>query len=196
MFNYSAKSDEELLVEARGKECEGLESTIERKKRKMEERTEEVRGKGLHGQFFRQTDDVASDKTWLWLLQGHMKKETEGLLMAAENQSLRTNAVKAKIDRSQNDSLCRMCRQKEETVSHLLCECPKLAQKEYKQRHDGVAKALHWDLCKQCGIGTCDKWYEHSPDSVEENENYKLLWDFPIQTDRKLDHNRPDIDCG
>ena len=76
-----------------------------------------------------------------------------------------------------------MCQQKKETVSPLLCECPKLAQKVYKQRHDGVAKALHWDLCKQCD--TFDKWYKHAPDSVEENENYKLLLDFPIQTDRK-----------
>ena len=40
--------------------------------------------------------------------------------MAAQIQSLRTNAVKAKIDRSQKDSLCRMCRQKDETVNHLL----------------------------------------------------------------------------
>ena len=92
--------------------------------------------------------------------------------MAAQSQVLKPNAVKEKIDRSQNDSLCR---QKEEIVTHLFCECPNLAQKKYKQRHDGVAKALHWDLCKQCGIGTCDKLYEHAPDSVEENENYKLL---------------------
>ena len=30
--------------------------------------------------------------------------------MATENQSIRTNLVKAKIDKSQGDSLCRMCR--------------------------------------------------------------------------------------
>ena len=112
----------------------------------MVSRAEEVRGKELHGQFFRQTDEVASNNTWVWLQQGHLKKETEGLLMAAQSQSLRTNAVKAKIDKSQTDSLCRMCRQKDETVNHLLSECQKLAQKEYKERHDGVARALHWDL--------------------------------------------------
>ena len=53
--------------------------------------------------------------------------------------------IKAKIDNSQNDSLCRMCLQKDEAVSHLSSERPKLAQKEYKQRHDGA------DLCKQHG---------------------------------------------
>ena len=63
--------------------------------------------------------------------------------MAAQSQSLRTNAIKAKTDNSQNDSLCRMCLQKDETISHL--SWPKLAQKEYKQRHEGA------DLCKQHG---------------------------------------------
>lgn len=93
----------------------------------------------------RQTDEVASYKTWVWVRQGHLKKETEGLLMAAQSHSPRTNAVKDKIDNSQNDSLCRMCLQKHETVSHLSSECPKLVQKEYKQRYDGA------DLCKQHG---------------------------------------------
>ena len=59
--------------------------------------------------------------------------------MAAQSQSLRTNAIKAKIDNSQNDYLCRMSLQK------MSSEWPKLAQKEYKQRHDGA------DLCKQHG---------------------------------------------
>ena len=116
--------------------------------------------------------------------------------MAAQTQSLRTNTIKAKIDRSQKDSLCRMCRQKDETVNHLLGECPKLAQKEYRRRHDGVAEAyinLHWDLCGQYEFERSDKWYEHSPENVEDNEKCKLLWDFLIQTDKKLDHNRPDI---
>ena len=28
--------------------------------------------------------------------------------------------------------------------------------------------------------------YEHSPKSVEENQEVKLLWDFTIQTDREI----------
>ena len=88
LLNYIARSEEEPLVAARGKECEGLKSTNELKKEKMVSRVEEVRGKELHGQFFRQADEVASDNTWVWLQQGHLKKETEGLLMAAQSQSL------------------------------------------------------------------------------------------------------------
>ena len=36
-------------------------------------------------------------------------------------------------------------------------------------------------------------WYEHEPESVVENENFKLLWDFTIQCDYIIESRRPDI---
>ena len=38
-----------------------------------------------------------------------------------------------------------------------------------------------------------DKWYEHEPESVLENEDYKILWDFSIQTDHVIQAQRPDL---
>ena len=38
-----------------------------------------------------------------------------------------------------------------------------------------------------------DKWYEHAPDSVSENDEVKLLWDVNIQCDHVIDARRPDI---
>ena len=41
-----------------------------------------------------------------------------------------------------------------------------------------------------------EKSYEHSIDQdkkVLENEGVKLLWDFSIQTEGKINHNKPDI---
>ena len=79
-------------------------------------------------------------------------------------------------------------------TDHRKILCAVCADRKMRQlRHDGVAKALHWDLCGQYEFERNDKWYEHSPENVEDNEKCKLLWDFSIQTDRKLDHNRPDI---
>ena len=48
-------------------------------------------------------------------------------------------------------------------------------------------------MCKEYGVECSDKWHEHSPKSVEENEEVKLLWDFTIQTDREIHHRGPDI---
>ena len=38
-----------------------------------------------------------------------------------------------------------------------------------------------------------DKWYEHEPESVLENENYKILRDFSIQTDHVIEAWRRDL---
>ena len=81
----------------------------------------------------------------------------------------------------------------DETVQHILCSCPKFAQTECKKRHDVVGRVIHGELCKEYRVECSDKWYEHSPKSVEENEEVNLLWDFTIQTDRKNHHRRPDI---
>ena len=53
--------------------------------------------------------------------------------MAAQNQSIRTNLVKAKIDKSQGDSLCSVCRKVYESIDHIVCGCCTLAQKEYEK---------------------------------------------------------------
>ena len=82
----------------------------------------EVKEKQLHRQFFREMEGVANDKTWRWLEKCHLKKSTEGLSMAAQSLSLRTNATKAKKDKTQKDSLCRLCKKKDETVNHILSE--------------------------------------------------------------------------
>ena len=38
-----------------------------------------------------------------------------------------------------------------------------------------------------------DKWYEHEAESVLENEDHKILWDFSIQTDHVIEAWRPDL---
>ena len=60
----------------------------------------------------------------------------------AQDQALRTNAIKAKIDNQAVSSKRRLCKSAEESVSHKVCESSALAQRDYKGRQDGVAKAL------------------------------------------------------
>ena len=44
-------------------------------------------------------------------------------------------------------------------------------------------KIVHWKLARKCNFEAGDKWYEHEPESVLENEDYKILWDFSILND-------------
>ena len=78
-----------------------------------------------------------------------MKRETGSLRVAAQNQSIRTNLVKAKIDKSQGDPLCRVCRKGDESIDHIASGCSKRAQKEYKRRHDNLRKIIHWKLARK-----------------------------------------------
>ena len=63
----------------------------------------------LHGQFLRQTDEEAGKERWLWHRSTGIKRETESLIMATQEQAIRTNVIKAEIDKTQEESKCRMC---------------------------------------------------------------------------------------
>ena len=56
-----------------------------------------------------------------------------------------------------------------------------------------MARILHWKLCEKWGFERAERWYEHKPEFVLENDECKMLWDFPIQTDKKMKHNKSDI---
>ena len=120
---------------------------------------------------------------------------TEALLCAAQEQAIRTIYVKHYIDKTSESPLCsyRLCGKKCESVQHLICGSEKLAQKEYKRRHDNVAKKVHWDFCKKNGLEHTEKWYEHVQEGVVENEEIKVLWDINVQCDNVIEARRLDI---
>ena len=60
-----------------------------------------------------------------------LKRETESLLIAAKNNAIRTN-VKAKIDKTQQNSRCWLYNDRTETINHIISEGSKLAQKEQR----------------------------------------------------------------
>ena len=72
--------------------------------------------------------------------------------MAAQNQSIRSNLGKAKIDKSQGDSLCRVCRTVDESIDYIVVGCSDLTQKEYKRRHDNLGKIVHWKIARKCNL--------------------------------------------
>ena len=145
------------------------------RKRTSKSRMGEWQSKPMHGQFLRQTKNLSSNDTWQWLQRGELKKETEGMIMAAQDQALRTRYIQRAIDGTNISPKCRKCNQKDETINHIASECPALAQNQYKKRHDTVARAVSWNLCKKYQMPRSNNCYEHQPQPVTENENAKLL---------------------
>ena len=136
---------------------------------------------------------MSHQKTWTWLRKGNFKRQTESLQIAAQDNAIRTNHIKARIDKTQQNSKCRLCGERDETINHIISECSKLAQKEYKARHDWFGKVIHWEMCKKFQFDYTNKWYMHNPAPVLKNDTHKLLWDFNIQTDQLITARRPDL---
>ena len=73
-----------------------------------------------------------------------------------------------------------MCKTRDETVTHIISECSKLAKTDYKALHDRVASAVHMSIMETHGLPHTKSWHDHRADKVVENEDVKVLWDFNI----------------
>ena len=73
------------------------ESKLEFKNRKEKEKLSAWKEKKLHGQFAKDTDDITTKESFNWLCNGKLKRETESLILAAQEQALNSNFVKARI---------------------------------------------------------------------------------------------------
>ena len=94
---------------------------------------------------------------------------------------------------TQQYSKCWLCGDRDETINHIMSEWGKLAQKDYKTRHDWVGKVILWELCKKKKFDHTTKCYVRKPGFVLENETHKNLWDFKIETDHLISARQPDL---
>ena len=138
--------------------------------------------------------NVDQDKSHRWLKAAGLKAETEGFIIAAQDQSLPTRWYQHNILKKPDvDPKCRLCGLFDETIDHLVSGCPELAKTEYTYRCMCAAAHIHRKICKEFGIEVKERWYEHEPKTVTENENVTILWDMPFHTDRTIAANMPDI---
>ena len=116
--DYIGKHERGLITASRNNTDNTIDNrmTVTRKQ-KWEE-------KQLYGRFKRLIY-IPHDKTWAWLI--NLKRETESLLIAAHNNVLWTNYIKVRIDKTQQNSKCGLCGDRDETINHIISECSKLA---------------------------------------------------------------------
>ncbi|CAG9834848.1 unnamed protein product [Diabrotica balteata] len=156
-------------------------------------------GKPLHGQHPNEVsqhhvDNIASN---YWLTSGKMFPETKGSLPAIQDQVIPTkNYLKyiVKDPQVQNDK-CRSGCQAQEIIQHLTGGCQAFAATEYKEWHDSVGKILRQKIAIKLGLLQTNHLpcYQYVPESILENDNYKLYWNRTVLTDQTVAHNRPDL---
>ena len=80
-----------------------------------------------------QSEDQRNDETWTWLKEGKLKRETESLIVAAQDQATRTNYVKATIDRTHRPILKNVQTKQRDHQPYCMC-VPKTGTKGIYQR--------------------------------------------------------------
>ena len=130
-----------------------LKTEVQKETRKMKdsiaEKTKEGRhGKKIHGQLWRNWDEklVDIEQSYRWLKSGDIGGETEGTIVAAQDQAISKNYFKNKILKQEIESKCQLCEQHEETIEHLTSGCPILSKNEYVMRHYKVCTHLHYSI--------------------------------------------------
>ena len=142
--------------------------------------TDQWRGKALHGQWPKLMDELRAD-SFRWLQNAYLKPVIESLLVAAQDRALHTNWLGFHMMRNIDSDLCRRC-----------------LQSIYLNCHNAVALAVHWSLCAQYGFLRSEhvQWWQHQLQPVLDNNEYKLLYDCHIFTDRRITARRPDMVCA
>ena len=104
----------------------------------------------FHSDYMQLIIIISLEKTGTWLRNGNLKRETESLPIETQNNAIRTNHIKARIDKKQKKkkktktkNKCRLCADRDETINNIIRECSNLPQKDYKTRHDKLANAIH-----------------------------------------------------
>ncbi len=113
----------------------------------------------MHGKYPKGIKDAEVDqvKTNIWPKTHGVKAGTEGLIIAAQDQSLATRSYHHPIINDVIDPQCRICGKHEESVDYIVSGCSELAKAEYMQRHNKAAAYLHWKICREYKIKTADK---------------------------------------
>ena len=102
LADYKGKHERGLITATRN----NTENTIDNamtitRKQKWEE-------KQLYGRFKWLINNISHDKTWTWLRKGNFKTETQYLLIAVQDNAIRTNHIKTRIDKTQHNRKCRL----------------------------------------------------------------------------------------
>ena len=105
-------------------------------------------GKQLYGRFKRLINNISHIKTCTWLRKGNFKRNKISPNSSAK-QHHKNQSYQGEDSIYQQNSKCRLHDDIDETINHIISECRKLTQKEYKTRYDWVGKVIHWEMCKK-----------------------------------------------
>ena len=168
------------------------EVTSDTVKAQLKRHLEMWKGKPLRGYLptkiekDKEIDDIATAEWMNTSLSSHVEDYTATL----QEQEIATQATIKRRTKDGNLPLkCRLCEDKDETVFHVLCSCPKLSTNLYTTaRHDHVGEVLLNEIIK-------DQQHQRTknPPPISMTPTREIWWNKLITTTSRVKHNRPDI---
>ena len=131
---------------------------------------------------------VDMKETYRWLKSSNLPAATEGLVVAAQDQALRTCYYEHNILHQDVSPTCLLCSVGLETVDHIVTGYSALSPMNYIDRHNQVASIIHRDILRFQSI-----WYRHYPDRLVAMDDITVMWDTAIPTAGESGANLPDI---
>jgi hypothetical protein len=146
--------------------------------------------KVLAGRVLHSADNIDLRASFNWLREGKLSSIAVRNVIAAQEGCLITRSHPCCVSSSGNLN-CRACGIATETIEHVLTGCSKWLPTLYIDRHDSVARCLHYRICIKYELAP--QHYSQSVGPVKENDRVKLYWNQPVQTKTIIRHNKPDI---
>lgn len=152
-------------------------------------RNKKWKGLVLAGRVLRATDSIDMEKSFAWLRAGKLSANAVRNVIAAQEGCLLVRMHPAFA--SSGKTICRACGKTAETVEHVVSSCSKWLTTIYIDRHDSVARNIHYRICEKFNLKP--PHYSQRVENIMENDQIKLYWGQPVQTKAIVRHNKPDI---
>lgn len=152
----------------------------------------------MHGLYYRSLEEhgLSTKLTFSFLRSAGLRSETEGFIVACQDGVHNTLLYRSHVlGMEVPDVNCRACHKSPESLMHLLSACPVYAVSAYIHRHNAALRVLYYHLRHSYGIDETPV-LPYAPgdiESVVENDNCRLYWNFSFATIRHVQANKPDI---
>ena len=114
--------------------------------------------KPVHGYFPKTLAKLKSDidinQTWKWLQSSTLTSQVEGYIITLQDQEINTREARKRHEKDLNkknliNSKCRLCKNSEENLQHILGVCPSISTNLYlNARHNPVAEIIYFEILK------------------------------------------------
>ena len=105
-------------------ESQQLVTNWKKKTRQKNKKSMETEmGKNCMNTSSKKNNEIAQEKRWTWVRKWQRGRKTEFLLIAVQNNAIRCNYIKTKIDYTQQNSKDRLSEEKDQLVNHLNKRC-------------------------------------------------------------------------